>query len=297
MESIENNIAVYNPRPGTKAVDIRRDMLNIPEVMKSLEPLERAIFIASTDRTIDEYPAQALTQELSKAMGWIAKDIGYRITDTSDWNYTIVRVAEILKRYYPNITIKDFRMAFELSVTGGLTDYLTKGDNNHYQQFNAEYVCKILNAYKVRRYEVLTKANDAIPQQEQERDPDRDRYYRNKIKHKIIYAVLSYKYRGHLPRMTAIGEMLVYDGLANVGLAEPVNITAREQRVIYERAMYELSQQQRVYEMKQLKDDGYTAEQLQASAYQLARRKALRATIEEIVRNEIQITDYIKFER
>lgn len=305
MEAINANnvsVALYRPQPGTKAVAIRRVMLQIPAVMKSLEPVERAVFIASTDRTIEEYAAQELTAELAKALGWIAKDIGYRATDSADWNYTIVRIAEILKRYYTNFTIKDFRMAFEMSVTGELNDYLPKGrdgqpDNNHYQQFNAEYVCKILNAYKMRRAAVLKKANDAVPKPERERNPERERYYRNATRRKIIETVLHYKYRGYMPRLTPIGEMLVYDGLANVGLAEPVNVTEQEQRAIFERTLLELSQQQRIGEMNELKCTGHRAEQLQSSAFQLARRKALKAAIESIVNDEIQITDYIKFER
>lgn len=305
MEAINANnvsVALYRPQPGTKAVAIRRGMLQIPAVMKSLEPVERAVFIASTDRTIEEYAAQELAAELAKALGWIAKDIGYRATDSADWNYTIVRIAEILKRYYPNFTIKDFRMAFEMSVTGELNDYLPKGrdgqpDNNHYQQFNAEYVCKILNAYKMRRAAVLKKANDAVPKPEQERNPERERYYRNQTRREIIATVLHYKYRGYMPRLSPIGEMLVYDGLANVGLAEPVNVTEQEQRAIFERTLFELSQQQRIGEMNELKRTGHRAEQLQSSAFQLARRKALKAAIESIVNDEIQITDYIKFEK
>lgn len=306
MEPVVNqnsiSVAVYRPQAGTRAVDVRRGMLQIPAVMQSLEPVERAVFIASTDRTIAEYSAQALTAELSKALGWIAKDIGYRATDTGDWNYTIIRVAEILKRYYPNFTIKDFRMAFEMSVTGELNDYLPKGrdgqpDNNHYQQFNAEYVCKILNAYKIRRSEILKKANESVPKPQAERDTRMDKYYRNCTRRQIIETVLLYKYRGYMPELSMIGEMLVYEGLAKVGLADPVTITEHEQRAILERTLWELSKKQRIAEANELKNAGCKAEQLQFPAFQLARRKALKTAIESIVNDEIQITDYIKYER
>ena len=41
-------LAIYNPTPGTKAIDIRRQMVQLPEVAKSLSVVEKYIFAAST---------------------------------------------------------------------------------------------------------------------------------------------------------------------------------------------------------------------------------------------------------
>ena len=162
---METGVTIYKPK---SAVVVRREMAKIPAVMDALGPVERSVFLASTDKTIAEYDANELSIELAKALKWIAKDVGYRATDESERGYLVVRVAEILKRYYDGLTMRDFKMAFEMSITGELDDYLPKNrdgqaDRGHYQQFNAEYVCKILNAYKYRRAAVLKKANDAMP--------------------------------------------------------------------------------------------------------------------------------------
>lgn len=68
-------------------------------------------------------------------------------------------------------------------IKGIIAEVKDKGqpDRNHYQQFNADYICKILNAYKGRRAWVLKKANEAVPKEEPKPNPERERYYMNEI--------------------------------------------------------------------------------------------------------------------
>lgn len=300
MEQTNNQIAV---RPVQKtAVMIRREMVKIPAVMDALGPVERAVFLASTAKTIAEHSATELAAELQTALKWIAKDIGYRSTDESDNQYLIIRTAEILKRYYSHFTLKDFRMAFEMSITGELDDFLPKGrdgqpDRGHYQQFNAEYICKILNAYKGRRAWVLKKANDAVPKQEPKPDPERQKYYRNNTRQECINAFYYYKYRGRLPSFSPIGEMLCYNVLSDVGLADEIVVTLDEQRYILQRTINEFARMGNVGDVQLLKKAGPGAKELEHGSFVLARRKALERTFAWMAKHEIQITDYVKLEK
>ena len=300
MEQNNNQIAV---RPVQKtAVMIRREMVKIPAVMDALGPVERAVFLASTDKTIAEYDAAGLASELATALKWICKDVGYRSPDESDRQYLVIRTAEILKRYYAGLSLKDFRMAFEMSLTGELDDFLPRGrdgqpDRNHYQQFNAEYVCKILNAYKGRRAWVLKKANDAVPKPEEKPDPDRERYYRNETRKDCINAFYHYKYRGRMPQFSPIGEMLCYNALAAVGLADEIVVTLDEQRCIWQRTINDFARRGMVGDVNRLKQEGTRAKDLEHGSFTLARRKALERTFAWMAEQEIQITDYIKFEQ
>lgn len=299
MEQNNNQIAV---RPVQKtAVMIRREMVKIPAVMDALGPVERAVFLASTDKTIAEYDAAGLASELATALKWICKDVGYRSPDESDRQYLVIRTAEILKRYYAGLSLKDFRMAFEMSLTGELDDFLPRGrdgqpDRNHYQQFNAEYVCKILNAYKGRRAWVLRKANEAVPKEEPKPDPDRERYYRNQTRKECINAFYHYKYRGRMPQFSPIGEMLCYNALAAVGLADEIVVTLDEQRYIWQRTVNDFARRGMVGDVNRLKQEGTRAKDLEHGSFTLARRKALERTFAWMAEQEIQITDYIKFE-
>lgn len=294
-----NQIAV---RPVQKtAVMIRREMVKIPAVMGALGPVEKAVFLASTAKTIAEYDAAELAAELATALKWICKDVGYRSPDESDRQYLVIRTAEILKRYYAGLSLKDFRMAFEMSITGELDDFLPRGrdgqpDRNHYQQFNAEYVCKILNAYKGRRALVLKKANEAVPKEEPKPNPEREKYYRNETRRNCINAFELFKENGRLPEISPIAEMLYYDELAAVGLADKIEITLDEQKAILQRTINDYARRGYIGDVNRLKESGTDDPELEHGSFVLARRKALATTFRRMAEQEIKITDYIKFE-
>lgn len=295
---METGVTIYKPK---SAVVVRREMAKIPAVMDALGPVERSVFLASTDKTIAEYDATELSVELAKALKWIAKDVGYRATDESERGYLIVRVAEILKRYYDGLTMRDFKMAFEMSITGELDDYLPKGrdgqaDRGHYQQFNAEYVCKILNAYKYRRAAVLKKANDAMPPApERPMDPKEITQLGNRTKKECIQAFEHFKANGYMPDISPIAEMLYYRLLSDAGLAPEIVVTVDEQKAILQRTINDYARRGYVGDMNRLKQAGTDAPELQYGAFVLARRKALAATFRRMVEQGISITDYIKF--
>lgn len=296
---METGVTIYKPK---SAVVVRREMAKIPAVMDSLGPVERSVFLASTDKTIAEYDANELSIELAKALKWIAKDVGYRATDESERGYLVVRVAEILKRYYDGLTMRDFKMAFEMSITGELDDYLPKGrdgqaDRGHYQQFNAEYVCKILNAYKYRRAAVLKKANDAMPPEpEKPISPEQAKELRNRTKQDCINAFEQFKANGYMPDISPIGEMLYYELLADAGLAPEIVVTVDEQKAILTRTINEFARRGMVGDMRRLQQAGTDAPELQFGAFKMARHKALKAAFERMAADGIVLTDYIKFE-
>ena len=296
---METGVTIYKPK---SAVVVRREMAKIPAVMDALGPVERSVFLASTDKTIAEYDANELSIELAKALKWIAKDVGYRATDESERVYLVVRVAEILKRYYDGLTMRDFKMAFEMSITGELDDYLPKGrdgqaDRGHYQQFNAEYVCKILNAYKYRRAAVLKKANDAMPPEpEKPITPEQAKELRNRTKQDCINAFEQFKANGYMPDISPIGEMLYYELLTDAGLAPEIVVTIDEQKQILQRTINQLGRRGMVGDMRRLEQAGTDAPELQHGAFSIARKKALKAAFAKMVADGINITDYIKLD-
>ena len=49
VEKKENtDLEIYNTNPGTKAIEVRRRMVQLPDVAKALTPVEKYIFVAST---------------------------------------------------------------------------------------------------------------------------------------------------------------------------------------------------------------------------------------------------------
>ena len=279
-------------------VALRREMIGNATVMGALTPVERAVFLASTAKTIAEITPAELAVELRTALKWICKDVGYRIQDEADAQYLVIRTSEILKRYYSNLTLKDFRMAFEMSITGQLDEFLPrtrdgKADRGHYQQFNAEYVCKILDAYTSRRGFVLKKAFDAIETPELKPGNADKREFRNEAIKDLHEAFETYRTTGRLDT-SAITDLVFWNILAEHGLAVPVNVTPDEQKIVWQRTVNEYARRGMVGDVNELKRNGISDPRLQHGSFVLARHKALEKIFAELIEQGIGIADRVK---
>lgn len=278
-------------------VVIRREMAKNPAVIGALDPVERAVFLASTAKTIAEYNGTELSAELAVALQWICKDVGYKVTDEADRQYIVLRTAEILKRYYPRLTLKDVKMAFEMSITGQLDDYLPRtrdgrADRGHYQQFNAEYVCKILDAYKARRGAVLKKAYEAVETPEpQTPDGMKDEYRRAAVA-ELCGHFESFKQSGVL-NTSAMTDIVFYNILSEYGLAVPVIVTPDEQKRVWQRTINEYVRGGMIGDVKRLKENGIDDPELEHGSFILARHRAIMDTFRAIIKQGKTIKELI----
>jgi len=296
---METNLTIAPPQKSV--LEIRREMAKNQNVLNELEAPERAVFLASTEKPVKNYNSAELAKELYTAIQWISKDIGYRATSEGDRQYVVIRTAEILKRYYGNFSLKDFRMAFEMSLTGELDEFLPKDrngqpDRNHYQQFNADYVCKILNAYKGRRAWILRKANEAA--QKHETRPVQDNPSgRNNTRKECVAAFLYFKYHGKLPAwVTPLGIMLYYNLLASVGLADEMQATEEEKAAALQKTITQLSNSGQFVRARRAQVEKHQNRDVQHELLLATRRKALERTLAFIAESEKQINNYISYE-
>lgn len=279
-------------------VEIRREMVGNPAVMGALDPVERAVFLASSAKTIAEYQPAELTSELATALKWICKDVGFRANDESERQYLVIRTVELLKRYYATITLKDFRMAFEMSITGQLDDYLPRtrdgrADRGHYQQFNAEYVCKILDAYKARRGAVLKKAFEAVEPTEQVNAPVNKSAFRKEAIADLFAAFDEYRETGVL-NTSAVAELVFYNILTEYGLAAPITVTVEDQKQVWQRTINDYARRGYVGDVNRLKTVGIAAPELEHGSFVLARHRALKAVFRGIIEKGKTIQEFIK---
>lgn len=280
----------------------RKAIARNADVMGALLPVERSLFLASTDKSIDDYTSVQLAKELRDALQWIAKDVGFRPTNESDSQYLVVRCTEILKRYYRELSLKDFRMAFEMCLTGELDAYLPKNregqpERSHYQNFNAEYICRILNAYRARRVDVFRKVGSAItPTGIPEIGDDAKRMIENNARRRLLEAFESYKASGKLD-LLMVTEIVFYRILSEVGLADEIVVTDNDRKEAFAQIMASLSMKGASYnEIRRKKDAGYNAPELAQSALVRARHKALLKIFEDLKKNEIKLEDYVRIE-
>lgn len=282
------------------AIAERRQMILNPSVMNSLDSVEKAILLASTAKTVGEYDPRVLAGDLEVILRGVIRDVGYRLASPDEIHTITVRMLEIVKKYYERLTLKDIRMAFEMSVAGQLDEYFpTRGgvpDRGHYQQFNVDYFCKIVNAYIARRGKVLQKARQAIPVEVQDIKEEEKALWKNEAKRGLLDCYDTYTLYGKLPELSPISEMLYYTYLHELGFAKEVQVTEDEQKEILRRTIAQYAMKGYIGDMNRLKESGTGDAEIQPGAYRLARRKALKDAFDFCVRNEIELAEYIKFE-
>lgn len=296
-----NNTAldIYNSKPGTKSIDIRRQMVNVPEVAKALNTVERYVFAASTKTPISEIEDAKLVENLSVLLKRIAMDVGYIIPQKDDeWTYIQSRILMILKMYYSNLTLSDIKMAFELATMGELDEYLPKDrqgnpDKNHYQQFNADYFSKILKAYKKKQTDVIDKAYKALPTTDPNITPDIERYYHKERQLRNRYIFLKYKYTG-VAEFELSDEMFIYDWLVNVGIADAVEATDGDRKEAYARFMQRVSRGMvNQYTAFQVRRKGTESPEIDYTAFEVARKKEILKAFDRMIAEEMQVDNYL----
>lgn len=285
-----------------KAIDVRRAMVELPEVAKALTPVEKYIFVASTKKQIAEIEDETLIAKTGQMFRFIAMDVGFIIPteNRDDWTYICTRLLDLLKRYYSQLTLSEVKLAFELLITGELDDYLPKDsqgnpDKKHYQQFNADYFAKILNAYRRKQNGVIHKAYKAVPEPKRELTPEQKRYYHNETVARYRDVFLRYKYTGRLELGIADG-MLIYDWLRKLGFANEVAGTEDDRKQALARYMQRVARGfVNKYEAFHVQRKGTDAPELDFTAYEIARDKEIKRTFDRMIADELQIDNYLDF--
>lgn len=285
-----------------KAIDVRRAMVELPEVAKALTPVEKYIFVASTKKQIAEIDDETLIAKTGQMFRFIAMDVGFIIPteNRDDWTYICTRLLDILKKYYSQMTLADIKLAFELATTGELDDYLPKDsqgnpDKKHYQQFNADYFAKILNAYRRKQNGVIHKAYKALPEPKKELTPEEKRYYHNQTVARCREVFLQYKYTGRFVLGITDG-MLIYDWLRKLGFANEVAGTEDDRKQAFARYMQRVARGfVNKYEAYHVQRKGIDAPELDFTAYEIARDKEIARTFDRMIADKLQIDNYLDF--
>lgn len=230
----------------------------------TLDTEEMRVYKAASAKRIESYTDRELFEQLFKTFTYIAGDVGFNIP--ANWDEIVVRLTAIIRKFYNDLTIEDIVTAWQMLIMGGLDGYLPKDNNGnadrkHYQQFNFEYIAKVLNAYTKERVRVSAKIRNSQKEEKHTSEAEKD-YYLNALKENIRYAFLRYKYCGRF-EMTGVEEMMAYRMLmddAEIDGADQMQIIA--------------SDMQNVVNLSQNAQ---------------ARRKALKKEFDYMIFNEIQM--------
>lgn len=293
---------LYNPPSGTKSIDVRRQMIEISEVAESLSRIEKYIFSASTKLQICDIDDTTLVGKIGKLFRYIAIDVGYNIPqDSNDWAYICSRLMDVITRYYSQLTIADIKLAFELLSIGELDRFLPKdskgnAERRHFQNFNVDYLARILNAYERRQNEVIGKAYKSLSLIE-EMTPEQKRYYHNcrEERNKIVF--LRYKYTGIIS-LELSDAMFLYDWLYRYGLADEVRVDKDDRKQAFAKYMHRAAiGLENQYTAFRVRLKGTDSPEIDFTAYDVARRKAIIKAFDRMIADELQIDNYLDFRK
>lgn len=294
-------VALYESNGTPNAVALRREMVKLPVVADSLNSVEKMIFAASTKTQIKEIPDEDLVKKTAQMFKYIAMDIGVIIPqDGTEWQYICTRLMNLLQKYYSALTLADVKLAFELATVGELDEFLPKdrngrADKNHYQQFNIEFLAKILNAYRQKQNRTVSKAFAALPEPTAQVTPEQIQQSENSIMQKLALAFLQFKYTGQMPSINSIYEMLFFDHLTLSGLAERLVVTEADRKLaLLQLQSPQMREKLNEFELYHINKQGTRHEKVETKAYWIARKRAFLETFKQMVADEIYIYHYTK---
>lgn len=296
-----NLLNVYTRPPGTKAIDIRRQMVEVPEVAKALNSVDKFIFAASTKTLISELDDQKLVEKTKQLFRFIAMDVGFQVpNDPTDWAYICTRLLDLLKKYFASLSLADIKLAFEMAAMGELNEHLPKDrngepDKNHYQQFNAEYFGKILNAYKKKQGEVIHKAMKALPEPEHKPSEKELAYYHNQTLDSIKNAYLRYKDQNEFV-VDGLLEMFIYNLLEKNNLVEPIKQTKEDREkalAVYLRRAAEGKVNQ--YTARQVRNEGINSKEIDFTTFEIARIREIKKAFDRMIAEDVDINQYLNY--
>lgn len=292
-----NSLSLTTKNNRTKAIEIRRRMAEVPELMAGLSKIETYIFSASTKLQINELTDDILLKKSAQLFRFIAIDVGYTIPSQNDWSYICTRLLDILKRYFSNLTLSEIKLAFELALTGGLDDYFPRDsrgepDKKHYQQFNVDYFSKILNAYIKKRGEVIEKVYKSLP--EPEIQVEEKEKYHQLSSNRLLNVFLRYKYKG-IFKLGLVDGMFFYNILKKASIIDEIKEQDEDRRkalsIYLQRVAKGFTNR---YEAYRVQRKGADSPELDYISFELARDKAIKQTFDFIIKNEFQITDILR---
>lgn len=268
--------------------EIRRHSENAA-VVSAMKPSDRAILAAATGTPIADYDAAALVETLMQMFNFIALDVGYKkTTDATEWQYQVTRIAEILRRYHSDLTTADIKTAFEMLIVGELDTFLPRNGNGepdraHYQNFNAEYITKVLTAYKKRQSATVVKARSIAPKTEPPKAlaaGEPQGYDKKAITHRVFE---EYK-NTHRLNFNFHEDVVVIEYLAGLGLLEDITITDEDRQRALQRYLIQVDLgYKNEYEARWVRIHGVKSKTIDPLALDIAQHRAIKNYFDKII--------------
>lgn len=284
---METAVAIQNKVP--PVVSEMRRYADETRVLSKMGKADRAILAAATGTLVAEYETAALVETLMQMLNFIAMDVGYRKPEEMEWRYLVTRIAEILRRYHSDLTTVDIKTAFELLIVGELDPYLPKNGNGepdraHYQAFNADYIAKVVTAYKKRQGETIQKAREIPKETPKALEAGTAQGW---DKQGITRRVYDEYVKTNRLNFGCHEDVVVYDYLLELGLIEKAQVTDDDkQKALNHYCMQAELGYRNQYEVKWVKRAGINARELQPMSFTVAIHRIIKTYFDTLKARE-----------
>lgn len=253
-----------------------------------LSNVDALILTAAKNATIGEMQPTEIAAAVNQCFKFISIDVGYKRPADAEWQYIVVRLADVLKRHFYDLTIEDVKTAFELLTVGDLDNYLPTNssgepDRSHYQNLNAEYLCKVLRAYKKRRDVAYTNIKAAQPKPQKALPPQPTKTPAEKTRE----CYDTYKATGKLVFAIPPDDVTIANFLTEKGLMATVEVTDADKEKAF--ATYKIETElgwHNDYAAKWIIRVGKDAREIQPKAYKIALNRCIKAAFDGFVSRE-----------
>ncbi len=284
-------VAVKTPTVPPIVAEMRRHNENVDKLQK-MTTTDRVILAAATGTPLADYDSAQLVETLMQMFNFVALDVGYRKpSDETEWQYAVIRIAEILRRYHSDITTTDIKTAFELLIVGELDAYLPRNSNgepdrNHYQAFNAEYVTKILTAYKKRQGITVKKARELpAPEPPKALTSGSTVWDRKSVTRKVFD---EYKNTKRLV-FDLHQDVVVYEYLLEQKQIAPVIVTDNDKAIAFNHYCIQADLGYvNQYEARWVRRAGANAREIQPKAYTVAMHRVIKEYFDAIIKKDTE---------
>lgn len=142
---------------------------------KCISSNEERMVVASEAIKISRMDKTELAKQSINLMKWVSIDLGIHASriDETEREYLQARFVQVISNYFTDLTLAEVKVAFDLLLVGELDDYLPKEKNGeprreHYQMFNADFVTRVLSAFRQRKMAFSKKVTLLLPEKAEE---------------------------------------------------------------------------------------------------------------------------------
>lgn len=298
IQKVENTQVAMFQLSEDAGIRRKQQLLQVPEVIQNLSQKDKMIAVASVGKPFKQMERTEVIELAIKKGKMYLRDLGF-----TQWNnaeqqkHSLIRFGDILTKYYSNLTFSDVKLAFEFLMIGELDEFLPKDrkgnvEKNHFQEFSVEYFTRILNAYKLKRSQVWSKAETLLPRVERTISTQEIKNNRNLLINEIFDAFDNYSVNAIEPDfdLDIHINILIENGLIEIKKPNDESFKTAYRKMILSDFVTRIEKK----ELMEKFDKNIKTESLKYNAQGIQNNKTIKAYFDSLIKSGKNLKEVLK---